>query len=327
MQRRLLGALENALNPLSYLNGSISSLNKDLIPEAAGGFVTVQRWAFDVLYTLNPSRGELQGAFLTNLYKAFTLAGLKQGRGVSNWLFRIPSAQNQQHPRLVVRDQSGDQVYMLRDFLAFMNGSGDLAQGIKFFGYVLSIIPVDIVFVTPFNRYMVQNRLPVDPAVLCTIVERLFGLTIMTARHRGLGSLHGVLLPRTWILALWEDFLKFKDGSLAPLSDLNLATEKLLVDIYTGEYQKHAVMDPRNYSKFYWLYYEHRVTFCSAAGLGEQGPQLFQRYSIILHTGSVCRPDVSALFLGALPLLTSNVIEDADVSAFVSVRKIYYDGN
>ncbi|KAI9455095.1 hypothetical protein BJY52DRAFT_1417613 [Lactarius psammicola] len=84
-QRHLLGALENALNPLSYLNGSISSLNKYLIPEAAVGFATVQRWAFDVLYNLNPSRDELQGAFLTNLYKASTLARLRrEGRAVDD---------------------------------------------------------------------------------------------------------------------------------------------------------------------------------------------------------------------------------------------------
>ncbi|KAI9455094.1 hypothetical protein BJY52DRAFT_1224813 [Lactarius psammicola] len=68
----------------------------------------------------------------------------------------------------------------------------------------------------------------------------------MTAKHRRLGSLHGVLLPRTWILALWEDFLKFKDRRLAPLWYLSQETEKLLKDIYTGEYQKHAIMDPWN---------------------------------------------------------------------------------
>ncbi|KAH9075547.1 hypothetical protein EDB83DRAFT_2312005 [Lactarius deliciosus] len=225
--RRLLGALENALNPLSYLNGSISSLNRDLIPEAADGFVTVQRWAFDVLYKLNPSRDELQGAFLTNLYKAFTLARLRQDGRVDNCLFRIPSARKQQHPRLVVHYPFRRQIYTLRDFLAFMDGSGDLAQGIRFFGY------------------MVQIRLPVDPAVLCTVVERLFGLAIMAQRYRELGSLHGVLLPRTWILALWEDFFRFKDRRLAPLWQLAQATERLLKDIYTGEYQRHAIMDPR----------------------------------------------------------------------------------
>ncbi|KAH9065003.1 hypothetical protein EDB87DRAFT_1574726 [Lactarius vividus] len=227
-QRRLLGALENALNPLSYLNGSISSLNKDLIPEAADGFVTVQRWAFDVLYKLNPSRDDLQGAFFTNLYKAFTLARLRREGRVDNCLFRIPSAWKQQHPRLVVYYPSRHPIYTLRDFLAFMNGSGDLAQGIKFFGY------------------MVQIRLPVDLAVLCTVVERLFGLAIMVLRYRRLGSLHGVLLPRTWILALWEDFFRLKDRRLAPLGQLAQATERLLRDIYTGEYQRHAIMDPRN---------------------------------------------------------------------------------
>jgi hypothetical protein len=219
--------------------------------------VTVQRWAFDVLYKLNPSRGDLQGAFFTNLYKAFTLARLRQeGRAVDNCLFHIPSAWKQQHPRLVVRHPSGRRTYTLRDFLAFMNGSGDLAQGIKFFGYGSFIRSPDTVLVTQTNRYMVQIRLPVDPAVLCTIVERLFGLAIMTARHnRGLGSLHGVLLPRTWILALWEDFFKFKDRRLAPLSHLAKATQNLLKDIYTGDYQKYAVIGPWNRSEFYWLSY------------------------------------------------------------------------
>ena len=121
------------MNPISYLNGSICSLNKDLIPEAADGFVTVKRWAFDVLYKLNPSRDDLQGAFLTNLFKAFTLARLRQdGRIVD--LFHIPSARSQRHPRLVVRYPYGRYIYTLHDFLAFIDGSGDLARGVQFFG-------------------------------------------------------------------------------------------------------------------------------------------------------------------------------------------------
>lgn len=126
--------MENALNPLSYLSGSIVALNEDLIPEAADGFGTVKRWAFDVLYTLNPSRDELQGAFLTNLYKAFTLARLrKEGRTIRGCLQRIPSARWQKHPRLIV-NRPNYQMYTLPDFLAFIDGSGDLERGIKFFG-------------------------------------------------------------------------------------------------------------------------------------------------------------------------------------------------
>jgi hypothetical protein len=142
--RRLLNTLENALNPLLHVSGSLSTLNEDLIPEAADGFSTVKKWAFDVLYTLNPSRDELQGAFLTNLYKAFMLGRLQQdGCTVDDCLRRIPSttSRKQRHPRLVVNLPFGNQIYTLYDFLAFMDGSGDLEQGIKFFRCDLSLRP------------------------------------------------------------------------------------------------------------------------------------------------------------------------------------------
>lgn len=101
------------------------------------------------------------------------------------------------------------------------------------------------------NRYLVQEHLPVDLSVLCTIVERLFGIAIMTVRHSRVGSLDGVLLPRTWILGLWEDFFNFKDRTPPPLKRLAQATEKLLEEIYTGEHQRHAIRDsdPHNRSK------------------------------------------------------------------------------
>ena len=79
--------------------------------------------------------------------------------------------------------------------------------------------------------------------MLCTIVERLFGLALMTARHRG--SLHGVLLPQSWILALWKDFITFKDRRLVPLWFLAETTETLLKDIYTGEYLRRTMEDPK----------------------------------------------------------------------------------
>lgn len=133
--RHLLNTLANALNPLLHLSGSISTLNEDLIPEAAVGFPTVKRWALNVLNKLQPSREELQGAFLTNLYTAFTLGRLRQvGFTVDNCLRRISRTSREQwHPRLIILNPSGLQIYTLHDFLAFTTGSGDLAQGVNFF--------------------------------------------------------------------------------------------------------------------------------------------------------------------------------------------------
>lgn len=124
------------------------SLNKDLIPEAADGFATVYRWARDVLSNLDPSQEDVQGAFLTDLYKAFTLARLRrEGLAVDICLLRIPSASKHKHPRLIIYRQ-GCQIYTLCDFLAFMDGSGDLARGIRFFECGLSIRSPDIASVT-----------------------------------------------------------------------------------------------------------------------------------------------------------------------------------
>jgi len=134
--RDMLNAFGNALNPLLHLSGSISILNEILIPEAADGFPTIKKWAFDVLYNLNPSRLILQGAFLTNLYTAFTLGRLRQdGRTVDKHLHHIPSTtlRGQPHPHLIFKDPSGSQIYTLHDLLGFIDGTGDLARGIRFF--------------------------------------------------------------------------------------------------------------------------------------------------------------------------------------------------
>ncbi|KAI0297514.1 hypothetical protein B0F90DRAFT_1819254 [Multifurca ochricompacta] len=230
-QRRLLSSLENALNPLLHLSGSIAALNEDLIPEAKNGFSTVKRWSFDILYKLNPSREELQGDFLTNLYKAFTLGRLRQdGRTVDDCLRCIPSThlRKQPHPRLIISCPQGFRVYTLHDFLAFIDGSGNLMQGVKFFGY------------------LVRERIPVDPAVLCAIVERLFGLIIMTESYRE--SLPSVLLPRSWILTLWQDFIKLKERAVPQLCVLALETENLLKDIYTGDYLSRTIIDSKNFN-------------------------------------------------------------------------------
>jgi hypothetical protein len=84
------------------------------------------------------------------------------------------------------------------------------------------------------DRFLVRERIPIDPAVLCDIVERLFGLAIMIGKYSV--GLHGVLLPRSWVLALWQDFTDFKDREQAPFWVLAQETERLLRGIYSGDY-------------------------------------------------------------------------------------------
>ena len=81
-------------------------------------------------------------------------------------------------------------------------------------------------------------------------MERLFGLAILTESQRQRGNLHGVLLPQSWVVALWKDFTTFKDGTLAPLWALAQATESLLTDVYTGEYLRRTMINQETFSEF-----------------------------------------------------------------------------
>jgi hypothetical protein len=79
-------------------------------------------------------------------------------------------------------------------------------------------------------------------------MERLFGLAIMAEKCKS--YLHGVLLPQSWILALWKDFVTFKERALAPLYVLAQWTETLLKDIYTGKYLRDTIRDFDRPSEF-----------------------------------------------------------------------------
>lgn len=248
--RRLLGRLENALNPLLYLSGSISTLNEGTIKEAADGLLTVKRWAFDVLYNLNPSKNELQGEFLTNLYKAFTLGRLrKDGRTVDDCLCRMPSAFSwkQRHPRLITFTHPALKYTLYATFCVSSTVQATWHKASDFLG--MSTKSPKLQFGdSDYDRYLVRERLPVDLAVLCSIVERLFGLAVMTEKCRG--NLDGVLLPRSWILMLWKDFITFKDRAWEPLWVLAQSTESLLKDVYTGEYLRRTIKDFESVGKF-----------------------------------------------------------------------------
>ncbi|KAI0258663.1 hypothetical protein BC834DRAFT_696808 [Gloeopeniophorella convolvens] len=220
-QRTLLHAFESALNPLLHLSGSAPSFNEERVWEASQGLSTVKRWALDVLYSLNPSRQELQGAFLTNLCKAFAVGTIHcDGQtAIDSHLHRLPCAtsRRQWYPRLVIRRPKGPPIHALHNLLAFLDGTGDLHRGVTFL------------------CHLVFERIPIDLAVLCGLVERIFGLTILIAAYQRTGTLHSVILPKSWMIALWEDFNRFKYRGVPPIMMLGRVTERLFNDVYTGQ--------------------------------------------------------------------------------------------
>jgi hypothetical protein len=55
-------------------------------------------------------------------------------------------------------------------------------------------------------REVIYDKLPIDTAVLCNVIEHICGILIVLHKYRTRGTLHNVVLPRRWLLVLLKDF-------------------------------------------------------------------------------------------------------------------------
>ncbi|KAI0030330.1 hypothetical protein K488DRAFT_87859 [Vararia minispora EC-137] len=202
-----------------------SLLRVELVGAAEDGFSVVKQWVLDVIYDLNPRRKELQEAFLTNFLNAAKL-GLRLERDGARVMERHLKSSpcltwpSFQHPQL----RNGE----LTRLTSFLLGQGDIADGVEFLCAVA------------------KRRLPVDFAALCDFVDRLAGLFIMTGAHKVSGSLHDLVLPRSWIWELWSDYILFKGRNSSNPRRFVSVLEILLRDVYE--------------EKISTAFLEHRVT-------------------------------------------------------------------
>ncbi|VDB86827.1 unnamed protein product [Peniophora sp. CBMAI 1063] len=223
-QRQWLARLENALNPLLYINGSQSLLRAKDIPDAERGLSIVCQWSLDVLFYLDPTRPNLQNAFLGNFLNAAKLGlRLHAHSVVGHHLLSVPCATNdyrrrdfRAHPQLW-SELPGKRPYTIPALAGFLRGEGDLNTGVAFMNLI------------------VDRRLPLDFTTLCDFIDRLAGLYVMTRAHTTRGSLRDVLLPSSWIIELWPSFTRFQERNTANVDNLLRGLVRLLVNVYRGD--------------------------------------------------------------------------------------------
>ncbi|KAI0317333.1 hypothetical protein OF83DRAFT_1172069 [Amylostereum chailletii] len=234
-----LARLENALNPLLYLNGSMSLLRPSMIrfPGATEAFTVVKQWAADVLDTLKPSQPKFQPMFLTFFLSASTL-GLRLDERDRIRVFDRCLPRNRcvawprvQYPALQIhRGQDRPPRYVLHDLVNFLRSEQDFQQG------------------ATFLRVIVQKRVPVDFGPLCDLVDRLCGLFILAHSHKTQGTLHNIILPESWIMKCWDSFAHFASHNSATVDHLVKPLRSLIEGVFTGEVSQEG-LDPRYRSK------------------------------------------------------------------------------
>jgi hypothetical protein len=108
-----------------------------------------------------------------------------------------------------------------------------LTSSMEYYSLSMSLLHLQTCFSTNILfRYIVQNEIPVDLGVLCKFFERLCGLLILSMTDAYKHSLHGVTMPRSWIVELWKDFDRFKGTDTRSYWLLPGIVEKLLTRLW-----------------------------------------------------------------------------------------------
>ena len=118
----------------------------------------------------------------------------------------------------------------------------------------------DLENTTRLSRYILTKKIPVELTVLCRFLEIIAGSIIM-ARALKWNGLHGVTLPRSWILENVQKLhrVQNKDVNIRVVRDIITPFRDLLERVYSGDVGEPNKGDlPSSYSTRLDLFHQNK---------------------------------------------------------------------
>ncbi|KAH9949530.1 hypothetical protein B0H21DRAFT_881892 [Amylocystis lapponica] len=236
LRRYWLFHLYEALHPSFYQMGGLHNLSGTLIPELEEGLQIVGIWTCQLLRVLQPYPSlNGQSMFLTDLLRHVSLNSTSnpmflRSRGASGI-----DAFSWYRPQELLRGKQGD--YVVHDALLCTNNTH------------LESLNAGVLFVL----HIITNRIAIDVGVLFDFLDRLCGMLVVADRNRRFEPttiLHGITLPRSWLMGLAGDFgnLKNRRSNLIFLYVRPMAD--LLEQIYTGVHAEYLIFGSKNFAQY-----------------------------------------------------------------------------
>ncbi|KZP15184.1 P-loop containing nucleoside triphosphate hydrolase protein [Athelia psychrophila] len=177
----LVSKFYETLNPYTYHLGCRANLDLERTPVVERALRTVNDWAEYSIYTSHPRHG----GFITTFSHAVALSIEYKGERAINYIQRARSMRHP-HPQELLHESQNGSWYIMHWLVDFMHGRQPWSAD------------VGVMFVI----YVVERHFNINISLLCDIIERLCGSFVICWRLQRLASLHGVVLPRSWLLAL-----------------------------------------------------------------------------------------------------------------------------
>lgn len=133
-----------------------------------------------------------------------------------------------------------------------LRGSTDLVQdAVRFFGKGSLASGIYMM------KHILDNQHPIDLGILCDILDVLCGALIFAQRRRS-GSLHELLLPRSWILRVSDRLNDIRHDDMQSL--YVEYTSNLLQDVYSGPVSQDALVRSKWAQRFSWSNIVHHIS-------------------------------------------------------------------
>ncbi|KAH9005748.1 hypothetical protein EDB86DRAFT_2875623 [Lactarius hatsudake] len=208
--------LYDAMNPIHLPFGSLMNIDLHANQLTSRTFDLLKtHWIWPNLYSLQPNNPR----FLSSLLRLVDLGSFIDNKALVNHLHRTRLVQQDRPSFLMRRERDG---YVVLALLAFLRADeyDSIHAGAAFI-----------------------QKIPVDVTVLCRFLELVIGSFVIASTFKRAGSLHGVTLPRSWILENVRKLHKVQRNGAHPNSAWAMAQlfQDLLENIYTGNDVDHLL--------------------------------------------------------------------------------------
>jgi len=131
--------------------------------------------------------------------------------------------------------------YVIEEVVGFLRGrgAGSVYAGAIFIQYVTPALIVLFPILrgtAHLSRHIISKKIPIEITVLCRLLELIVGSYIMASALKTTRSLHGVTLPRSWILENIQKLYRIqnKDVRLDAAWGMMNLFQDLLERVYSG---------------------------------------------------------------------------------------------
>lgn len=144
-------------------------------------------------------------SFLTHVMATTNIAFTFDRNKASVYLYRSEFINPEHCPDHYFRRPYGENC--LQEFLAALHekGPSSIVNGILFIRSVTIELCIAFQFHSVCSQ-VVEAEIPVEIGIFCSFIERICGSLIVYNRYRRTGSLHGVILPRSWLKVILDTF-------------------------------------------------------------------------------------------------------------------------